>query len=94
MSINYRFPPTIEVDASPLRGDGNDNAFVAIHRDRLDRLERVLVWLEQVRVNVENARYDLTPSMIERADELLWGIPCRWCGCAESMCCCAQEETP
>jgi hypothetical protein len=81
------------VSISPLVGDLNPNHFVAIHEERLKRLEstrKFIIWF---------ASWGLEGPLTldERGDlggdirKLLLGFPCGGCGSAESLCCCDQE---
>jgi hypothetical protein len=77
--------PSVPLD--PHNGHLDPAYFVAVHKERIRRLEEVLAFVVSLRPLYAFAPYDAA-----RVDKLLWGFPCAGCGCAESLCCCAQEE--
>ena len=77
--------PSVPLD--PHNGHLDPAYFVAVHKERIRRLEEVLAFVVSLRPLYAFAPYDAA-----RVDKLLWGFPCAGCGCAESLCCCTQEE--
>jgi hypothetical protein len=88
-------PAPLVAPISPLVGDLNPAHFVAIHKNRLERLEEALAFVESLTTPAAEAArlQQATEGRHEvdgRIEKLLWGVPCGGCGSAESLCCCDQ----